>query len=263
MLNAQNHKAEMFKLEKFVVGLVKVDTLKYEMIGIVSPIYSLRSPEIVEDFIELLPMSHKKVFLIKTGADYIWFNQSASVKNIHSLKKKWYDVFYERTLVTCSNWLYDYDETTVKRLYEVNMSRKIPAIAKDLTKGVRRRYKRDYMRDALSFATDVVGNKILAKLFGRSIRSTSACTQCMSCVKRCPMNNLYEKNSRIRGSWHCVWCMKCVYGCKESALVSRGLSIFIFRSGFVYRFIMQNKALNTKKVKVSRHIWKYMENDKI
>lgn len=262
-LQLLGHEVSIFKLEKYIMGLVKVDTMGYDMLGIISPIYGFRTPHIIQDFIELLPMSHKKVFLIKTASDYFWFNQSASVKNIHLLKKKWYDVFYDRTLVTCSNWLYDYDEALVKRFYEINMSVKIPDIARDIHGESRRLYHKNYFRDALTSITSFLEDRIGAKLFGKSLYTNKNCTHCELCSKRCPMDNIHFVNGKFTTKWRCTWCMKCIYSCRESAIQSRGFNVFIFKNGFNYRYIIQNRNLNTKRIHPSRHLKKYIDDTKL
>ena len=73
------------KIEDFVhVGFVPQLT-GGQMVALLYPIYAFDAPEIVYDFVDLLPVDPGlRIALIKVGCDTIWLNVAAS----HFLKKK-------------------------------------------------------------------------------------------------------------------------------------------------------------------------------
>ena len=145
----KGYNVSMFKLEKALNKTVDVDPKLFDMIGFVIPIYGFGTPRLVKEFIDTLPRNHAKVFILRTASSNAWINQSASVSIIHQLRKKWYDVFYDRILITSSNWLLDIEDEVTKRLYSVTRDRKVPHIVHQIDKGIRRSYSRNFIRDVL------------------------------------------------------------------------------------------------------------------
>lgn len=261
-LARKGYNVKMFKLEKALNKTVTVDPKLFDTIGFVLPIYGFGTPRIVSDFIDTLPRNNAKVFILRTASSNGWINQSASVGIIHQLRRKWYDVFYDRILIVSSNWLLDMEDEVTRKLYYVTKDKKIPHIAYQLDKGIRRRYHRNFLRELLVNTIYFLEDKIGARLFGRSLYANKQCTQCKLCEKRCPVGNISFETGKFRAGYKCVWCMKCLYSCPENAIHSAGMDIVQFRSGYNYRWIIQNRRDSDRKINVSRHLWRYMEDRK-
>ncbi len=259
-LMKKGYQVQMYKLEKVVNGTLEMDAKRFDMIGFVLPIYGFGTPRIVFDFIEMLPRNQSKVFIIRTGCTNTWINQSASLGMIHQLRKKWYDVFYDRIVIVSSNWLLDLEEDVTRRLYEVTRDKKVPHIAYQIDKGIRRRHSRNFLRDVLVNIIYFFEDRFGAKMFGKSLYANKKCIDCRLCEKRCPVGNIDFETGKFRAGWNCLWCMKCVYSCPENAIHSRGLDFVQFRNGFNYRWIIQNRFHSNRKISVSRHLWRYMED---
>ena len=255
----KGYNVKMFKLEKALNNTVEVDPKRFDMLGFVLPIYGFGSPRIAKAYVDALPRNNAKVFIIRTGCSNGWINKSASISLMHQLRKKWYDVFYDRILIVSSNWLLDMEEDVVKRLYEVTRDKKIPHIVKEITEETRRRHHRDFFREVLVSVIHFFEEQVGARLFGRSLWANKKCTKCRLCEKRCPVGNINFETGSFRAGWQCIWCMKCVYSCPENAIHSRGLDIVQFRNGFNYKWII-NRRYNQKKLNVNKKLWKYMEN---
>lgn len=252
----------LYKLEKVVNGTIQVDMKHFDMIGFVLPIYGFGTPRIVNEFIEMLPRNEVKAFIIRTASSNGWINQSASLGIIHQLRRKWYDVFYDRILIVSSNWLLDFEDDVTKRLYDITVHKKIPHIVSDLNNEKRRRYKRNFIRDVLVGIIFFFEDSIGARVYGRSLYANKDCTQCGLCEKRCPVGNISFETGKFKTDWKCLWCMKCVYSCPENAIHSRGMDIVQFRNGFNYRWIIKNRRPSNRKLSVNRKLWKYMEDRK-
>lgn len=261
-LTKKGYNVKMFKLEKALNKTVDVDPKTFDMLGFVLPIYGFGTPRIVNEYIEMLPRNHAKVFILRTACSNGWINQSASVSIINQLKKKWYDVFYERILIVSSNWLLDFDDEVTKRLYLVTKRKKIPHIAQEIDEGIRRTYHRNFLREFLLGSVHLFEDRVAAKLFGKSLWANKNCTGCRLCEKRCPVGNISFETGKFKTGWECVWCMKCVYSCPVNAIHSFGMDKAQFRSGYNYRWIIKNRRDSGRKLHVNRHLWRYMEDRK-
>lgn len=249
----------MYKMEKIVNGTLQVDMKRFDEIGFVLPIYGFGSPRIVFDFIEMMPMKKSKVFILRTASDNGWVNQSASQSMINRLRKKWYDVYYDRILIMSSNWLLDFEDDVTRKLYEVMRRRKIPHIAYQIEKGVRRRHKRNFFREVLLGIAYAGYDKVGSRLFGRGLYANKNCTDCHQCAQHCPVNNITFEKGKLKAGWQCLWCMRCVYSCPENAIHSRFMDFVQFRNGFNYRRIIGYRSRN-RKLSVNKKLWRYMED---
>lgn len=257
-LDLRGFNVDVYKVEDVVYGEEKPPYSHFQMIGFLAPIYGFGAPRIIHDLIRLLPRNRIPAFIILTGCTNGWLNKSASQEIINHLNRKWYDVFYDRIVITASNWLIDSDDDLSRRFYQVMRNQKVPHIAYEIDKGKVRRFRRNFFREILLGQIHFWEDQVGARYFGRSLYTNKDCTQCGLCVRQCPSRNLELTDKGVRGSWKCLWCMKCVYSCPVNALHSRGMDIVQFKSGFNYRRIVSKPP--RKKVRVDRQRWRYMED---
>ncbi len=260
-LEKLSHKVDMLSIDDILRGKKHVDFKEYNMFGFVVPTYALGVPPNAFEIVDMLPRNREKVFIIRTGSVYSSINKSASVKLIRVLKKNWYSVFYDRLVVVSSNCLLDFEDELTKKLFEATVYGKIPKIAKDISSGRKRLYKRNYMRDILNDTVYFLYNKILRKMYGKSLYANKDCTHCKKCERNCPAKNISFSTGNFVAGDECLLCMRCVYECPVNAIHSRGLDFLAFRSGYNYFKIINNRKIGSKKFSVSKKMWKYIESD--
>ncbi len=251
----------MVSVEAILKEKVEIDFKNFDMLGFVLPIYGGGEPHIIFDVVDMLPRNKESVFIIRTAASFGYFNQSASIRLKNKLREKWYDVFYERIVVLTSNFLLDFDDELIKKLYEVTINRKVPAIVKDINAKKRRLPKRDFIRYVITAVGYYLFDKIGRKRYGKSLYANKDCTKCKLCERRCPTSNIDFKSGSFNSGSNCAWCMRCVYECPKNAIHSRGMDFVAFKTGYNYLRIVNDKSIGNKKFQVSRKFWKYINND--
>ncbi|HWQ29393.1 MAG TPA: hypothetical protein VN549_00270 [Negativicutes bacterium] len=79
--------------------------MKNDLLGIGSQVIGYGVPVLVRDFIKALPDGNgKRTFIFRTAGGVAPINYNASKPIIGKLKRKGYEVFYERVFSISSNW---------------------------------------------------------------------------------------------------------------------------------------------------------------
>ena len=240
----------------------------FDLIGLAYPIYGFGTPDIVDDFVKLLPAGKgKKIFLFKTGADFISINHNASALLIRELESKGYSVFYDRIIVMNSNWIVSYNDSMVRQLYK-SAEEKVRHMVKEILKSKTRRYHTGYLMKSLSLGISRLEKKYGSKYYGKSLRTDRNCNSCQICSKNCPQGNISYENGKISFAGNCIWCMRCAYNCPQKAIYSRGMNFCILKDGYNLDKILEDdqpeNAFLTKDTKgFFKHLYRYISDIKI
>ncbi len=205
---------------------------KYDLIGLAYPIYGFGTPELLFEFVKILPEgAGKNVFIFKTGADFISLNHNASHTLITELELKNYNVFYDRIIVMPSNWLVAYDDSMVRQLY-LAAPGKVKHMCSELLQLKRRRFHTGAFMRIVSSGGARLEKNYGARYFTRSLRTDASCNLCGICVRNCPNGNINILNKGIVFNEECLWCMRCIYDCPRNSIYSRGLAFCILKGGY-------------------------------
>jgi ferredoxin len=228
------------KCEQYTVTLMRAEdylacnenqNLTFDQLGIAYPVHAFSSPPIIEQVIRLLPNGcDREAFLLYTAGDFVRINQMAGRKVIALLRKQRYKVNYERLIVMGSNWLIGYDDAFNSRLYQAAQIKAAHMVTQLKQKREHRYHFVPVMHHGgwLFYYMEKFG----AKLFGRLLHTTDACTRCGKCLNACPVGNIQRKNGQIQFHGKCQMCMRCVYQCPVNAIRSHGLQWMILKEGY-------------------------------
>jgi len=236
------------------------------MIGIGFPIYGLREPKILKEFVKVLPVGHnKKVFIFNTAADFVSMNDEASGYLIRKLNRKGYNVFYDRTICMGCNFLIKYDNALVKQFY-VSAKKKVEILCEEVLNGTYRIKKIGFLFRVLIGGLHWLEDNCGARMFGKSLKVSQQCSGCGECIRNCPSKNIRIKNGKIRFGFKCFLCMRCIYACPNNAIVSRGYNFVILKDGYRIKEIIQNRDIKdvfiTENTKGSlKHFQRYFDDD--
>ncbi len=234
------------------------------LIGLAYPIHGGDAPEILYDFVQHLPMGRmNNVFILNTAADFIHFNDATAKRLIKQLEWKDYPVNYERTIAMGCNFLFAYDDHLSKQLYQVAKD-KVQHMRDELIAEKKRLRPAGPILKAIA-AIGHWGETLGARLYGRGLKSTDACTLCGKCVRECPVGNIREENGKIRFNWKCIWCMRCVYGCPTHAIKARIFRFTVIKQGYNIEKIIRNDTIkgdfiDEKTKGFYKHFYRYISD---
>jgi flavodoxin/ferredoxin len=255
---------ELTRIEHALQEKARFEPEAYDLIGIGHPIHGFDAPRIVYDFVDALPpVESKRTFIFKTAADFISVNNGASKTAIKRLKRKGYDVFYDRIVCMPANWAMKYDDAFSKQLCYIAIA-KAEHMAGEILAGQSRELE---INPVIRWIVRLIsrGEDRGARRFGKNLTVTDACTDCDTCIDNCPTANIQRENGRIAFGNACVWCMRCIYACPQQAIVPRFAKFCVFKDGYDVRAIIANADLEgnfvTEETKgFFRHFLKYVRN---
>ena len=263
-LEQHGARVETARIEHVLQGKTRFEPEAYDLVGIGHPIHGFDVPRIVYDFVDALPpVEGKRTFIFKTAGDFISVNNGASKTAIKRLRRKGYDVFYDRIVCMPSNWSMKYADEFSKQLCYVAIA-KAEHMAGEVLAGRERKLG---INPLLRWITKLTsrGEDLGARLFGRMLTVSDACVDCGICVDNCPTVNIRRKDGKITFGYNCVFCMRCIYACPQQAITPRFGKFCVIKDGYDIRSIINNPDLEGNFVteKTSgfyRHFWRYIRN---
>lgn len=185
-----------------------------DIIGFVFPTFFWGTPHIVDEFIKTLQITSRTPYIFAiTTCGGISGNALSTVHNL--LKQKGYGLDYGKAIRSVSNYIVEYNintRTIDKRLSQA--TQKAAQIADDLLQQKKRRIPHT------SLLATIVHHQFLKKLSHRDLHFhvENTCTQCGTCVRVCPNENIQLLGTQITFQHHCEHCIACVHWCPQQAI---------------------------------------------
>jgi len=222
--NQKNH-VDIYNIEDVKVQDIKFDN--YDVLGIANPVHSFNAPKIVIDFAKKIPrVESMSAFVISTAGGYHAMNFAASDLLSKILRKKGFDVFYDRQFNMPSNFIIKYDESQVEKLL-MKVDAKIAKTVKDIVNHSSYKHKSSFSSKCVAFVGRLEWGG--AKWMGKFFHTDKNCTQCGICVNNCPNRNISINKKKVHFKWNCGLCMRCIYVCpKQDIFVRRPFRFIAF-----------------------------------
>lgn len=256
---------ETFRVEDILFNNQKIDTDKYDIIGIGYPIYGFNPPFNIFKLVKTFKRAdNKKIFLFSTCAAPIYLNSVASSRLKKDLRKKGYSVTYEKQFYLSSNFVVRYADELIKQLHDA-AKRKVKLMVDDIFFGKVNSKKEavfsllfQYLSSTLeraSWGTVSLDFKVLKK-----------CNLCEKCITQCPQKNIKLKGDKIKFGSSCLACYRCVYSCSQAAITGRLYKFAIIKNGYNIKKILDSDAIaqnnSTKNAKgYYKMFFKYLHED--
>lgn len=197
--------------------LMQTDTrqLSDDVIGIVTPCYSGTVPLIVQRFLSTVKLSASYIFIIITYGDML---TSAPLEVQRLSKKQGLEPDYINALWMTDTYLPMYEiSAQLTKLPEKKVDDQLSKIYQDI-KNKKRYCLQPGFTDKLfgkmmrSSAKKLMGNDV-----DKRFHIDSNCTNCGTCAKVCPVNNITPKQKPCFHH-HCEGCLACIHSCPKTAI---------------------------------------------
>jgi flavodoxin/ferredoxin len=227
----QQYIVDLIRIEDVMKNNLMLNLKKYNLIGIGSQVIGFGAPQIVYDFINILPEGEgSKVFIFRTAGGVAPVNYNASNRIIRKLAGKGYDVFHERIFSISSNWIKKFDNYVVLQLYKATR-RKVSIMCQEVISEKKRKLKTGKKLMVLMEFLMLILPTVF-RFVGKDYKVNKSCNHCGLCVKECPARNIYKKNDEIKFKLSCNSCMRCIYSCPQKAINLKFLNFFLVPGGY-------------------------------
>lgn len=231
-------------IEPIVVSVKETDRLSIAapdpeaIVFFISPVHGFNYPPVMLHYIWRFPKSNNKVVLMNTRAGMLLGKViTPGLSGIAFylagllLKIKGYSIKGTCPVDLPSNWLSLHpalNKRTISFLHEKNKQR-VQRFTNQILDG-KQVYKGKYeiIQDMLIAPVAAVYYLLGRFMIAKTFYASSACDNCGSCIKGCPVHAIKEVDHRPFWTFHCESCMKCMGNCHTRAIeTSHGTFILL------------------------------------
>lgn len=194
----------------------------YDLIGVAYPGHAFNAPHLFNKFIKILPKAERgqRAFIIKTSGEPFSVNNSSSNAVKRYLKRKGYDLTYEKHYLMPYNIMFRYPQGLAKQMY-LYAQETAKSSARKIAQGERERLRITPLSLVMCFLGKIEWfGAWFNGLFYRV--NKKKCVRCGMCAKNCPARNITEKDGKYRFGGRCILCCRCTMNCPKDA-ISMGL----------------------------------------
>lgn len=232
----------------------------YNLVGIAYPIHGFNPPYPIFDLVKKFPkLENKKIFIIKSSGEPLTINNVSSEPIMARLKPKGYILTNEYHYIMPYNIMFRHTDEMASKMYKT--AKALCTIeAKEVLEGRERLLKKFPFGRLISFIFRIEHPAM--KINGNFFKVKNICTHCNLCVKKCPVNNIYnDENGDIKFKNKCVMCTSCAFRCPVDAITIGILNGW--RVNGVYKFENPPKGVKSKHDNYCKKAYtKYFNNAK-
>ena len=214
---------------------------EFDLIGIGYPIHAFNLPKPFFKFLTSLKINKKiDYFIYKVSGEPFVLNSASSATLNSKLKKKGFNLVYEKHFLMPYNIMFNYNDSIKKEMYlyleKLTLVTALTLNNKEYTKVS---YNPFYRFISFVFRIEWIAGPINSKL---TYVDKKKCINCYKCIKECPTKSLYiDKNDKIKIKSSCCICTKCVHDCPKDAFKFGFLNLWRVNGAFNYPKLVNDK----------------------
>ena len=214
---------------------------EFDLIGIGYPIHAFNVPKPFFKFLISLKVNKKiDYFIYKVSGEPFVFNSASSATLNSKLKKKGFNLVYEKHFLMPYNIMFNYNDSIKKEMYlyleKLTLVTTKMLTAKEYNEVT---YNPFYRFISFIFRIEWIAGPLNSKITHVDMKK---CISCYKCVKECPTKSLYiDKNNKIKIKTNCCICMKCAHDCPKDAFVFGFLNPWRVNGKFDYQKLLKDE----------------------
>lgn len=197
--------------------VIDFDNLEYEddVIGLIFPIYSLRPPKMVREFLKRVKLNAKYTFAIGTFGNMA----GAAMTNLQQENEELGFKFdYVDSILMVDNYLPIFEiNKQIEKIPEKKIEENINRILSNIKKEVHNNSKSSISTKLLTKAIEKFDNHASNGLQAKKFVVDNKCTLCGVCSKVCPSGNIVVSD-KVQFNNKCEGCLGCVNLCPQNAM---------------------------------------------
>lgn len=201
------------KLQAEIVDIAK----NADIVGLGCPVHAFNAPSIVLKFAKQLPKANviKRTFIVNTSGEPLKFNNIASLKLKHILKRRKLLVTNEYRYCMPYNIIFRHNDTMVYKMWRT-AERLMPLDTYEILRGIPHKLDKVFLGNTIAWLMRC--EHWGGRLNGRQYKVDDKCVQCLKCVKECPTHNITVVDGKLKFGKKCLMCMRCAQLCPKDAI---------------------------------------------
>ena len=195
------------------------DANEYDYVGVAYPGHAFNAPYVFNKFVKRLPKAknNQQAFIIKTSGEPFAVNNGASNAAKRYLRKKGYDLRYEKHYLMPYNIMFRYHDGVAKQMYLYSQEM-VKVSADKIAKGEKETLRNTFFGLVMCFLGKI-------EWFGAWFNGLfyhvkkDLCINCGMCAKNCPSENIkIKENGKFKFGSKCIMCCRCTLNCPTNAI---------------------------------------------
>lgn len=225
----KDQECEIIPIESITLNEEPLRMQGYDLVGIGYPVHAMDAPQIVYDFIDLLPKARQAYFMFKTAGSTLLYGGS-SYKLKAKLANLGWRLRHEELYKMPPNMFRFPSKKKLERLYH-DVTQQIPNVVGQILNGEKKVLPdSELQRVAYKFA-DL--EKHGCKQSSDRWFVSQDCISCGLCAKQCPTHNIRLVENKLVFGQTCILCLRCWWHCPTRALKHSRMNPFFLKKPYI------------------------------